>query len=86
MNEPKFQLGQTVWIDNGHKDRFFGQVVQIIPADTIKDYGTHYIIEVSTSIGDYLQIRQEEIVYETQDEPSHIKKRIARFAGFPISI
>lgn len=82
MTTSKFQIGQTVWIDNGHRDRFCGQVVQIIPANTIKDYETHYIIEVSTNLADYLQIREESLVYETKDELGYLLKQ-ARFIGLP---
>lgn len=86
MKEPRFKVGQTVWIDNGHRDRFSGEVVQIIPEGVIKHYGTHYVIEVFTNIDDYLQIRDEDTVYETADEPNVLMKAAARFKRLPKSL
>lgn len=66
-NTQSFNVGDTVWYYNGQEPKLSGTVHDVYPADHVFFNEEHYIIMVSTHVGDYLIIRPKMLVFATKE-------------------
>lgn len=66
-NTQDFKVGDTVWYNDGFKERLSGTVHKVLTAAELDFYEDHYLIMVSTHIDDYLIIRPKHCVFATKE-------------------
>lgn len=90
FNDKDFKVGDTVWYNDGFKERLSGTVHKILTAEELGFHEDHYVILVSTHIDDYLIIRPTRLVYATKEidrEQMHkTMRKIKQMFSGPINI
>ena len=62
-----FVVGDTVWFNIGGRERIDGKVVKIIPKEELGYHEEHYIIEVSSQVGAFLEISTKSLTFATKE-------------------
>lgn len=71
LNKHDFKVGDTVWYNDGFKERLSGTVHKILTAEELDFYEDYYVILVSTHVDDCLIMRPKGCVFATK-EPEKI--------------
>lgn len=66
-NKQDFKVGDTVWYHDGFTHRLDGIVHKVLTAEELDFYEDHYLIMVSTQIGDYLIIQPKHSIFATKE-------------------
>lgn len=78
-NTRDFKVGDTVWYNDGFKERLSGTVHKVLTAEELNFYDVHYLIMVHTHLDDYLIIRPKSLTYATKEiDIEEANKRIRR--------
>lgn len=79
LNSQDFKVGDTVWYNDGFKERLSGTVYKVLTAEELNFYDDHYLIMVHTHIDDYLIVRPKGLTYATKEvDMEEAKKSMQR--------
>lgn len=78
MTTHDFKIGDTVWYNDGQRERLSGTVHRILTAAELDFYEDHYLIMVSTHIGDYLIVRPKSLTFATKEKDRLEYERVYR--------